>query len=109
MKYLTIFFAVWSSAILYFWLIVRWPREAKEIRASYPGRLILKGFILPRVLKTKFSDGHFQVFVDFRRRYLFFWFSLLFASIALIALAFLQLNSENEAFETRMQEKYFGD
>lgn len=58
MTYLTIFLVVWLALILFSRLVMRWPKEANEIYERYAKGLILKGFLSPRFLQTKFSDDH---------------------------------------------------
>ena len=106
MKILTIFLVVWLALILLAKLMKVSPENTKEIRQSYPTKLILKGFLSPTFLEGKFSDDHFRIFVDFRRRYILFWFTILAVSAALMTLSYFQFKNESDDFMNRMQEKY---
>lgn len=108
MIYLIIFLVVWLALILFSRLIVRWPAEADEIRKSCDGRLLLKGFLSPRLLEKELTDDHLHIFVRFRRRYLLFWVSILVLSAALIFMSYFQFRSESDAFKNRMEETYLG-
>jgi hypothetical protein len=90
-------------------LVLPWPKEAKEIRASYPGKLLLKGFWSPRYLRSEMTTEHFSVFSKFRKRYMLYWLGILAISAFLGVLAIVQMTKENEAFMDRMQEKYIDE
>ncbi len=109
MTYVIIFLAVWLVLILYWRVFIRWPKEAKEIRESYPGRLILKGFLSPKFIDKKFSDDHLRIFLEFRRRYILFWLSILAVLVALSVLSYYHFKSESDEFMNRMQEKHLSN
>jgi len=108
MIYLIIFLVVWLALILFSRLIIRWPSEADEIRRSYGGRLLLKGFLSPKFLENKLTGDHLRIFVRFRRRYLLFWVSILVLSAVLILMSYFQFTSDSEDFKNRMEETYLG-
>ena len=108
MTYLIIFVVVWLALILLSRFVIRWPAEAEEIRKSYSGSLLLKGFLSPRFLRKKFTEDHLRVFVGFRRRYLAFWALILVVSAVLIFMSYREFASGNEDFMNRMEDTYLG-
>lgn len=106
MIYLLAFLILWLALVLFSMLIIQWPSELKEIWEAYPKRLILSGFLFPGAVGEVFSTDHLKVFMQFRRRYLVFWTSILVISIGLMVLSYNQFKSETESFQDRMEEKY---
>lgn len=106
MTYLFIFLAFWFVLVLLAKLILRWPDEAKEIRESYPKKTILLGFLSPKFARTKFSDDHLRILVQFRRRYIVYWASILVVATILIVVFQYHLANESQDFYDTMHEKY---
>ena len=106
MTYFFIFVIVWALLVLFSNVIIRWPREAKEIGEKYPKRLLLVAFLSPRVIQGTLSEEHFRVFLDFRKRYLLFWIIIAIISVTLLFLSYSQFKSESASFSDRMQEQY---
>lgn len=106
MTYLAIFLVVWVALIFVSILVIPWPKEAKEIRDSYPGTLLLVGFFSPGYLKSKLTSEHLLIFNKFRKRYVTYWLIILAVVLVLSVVSFLQLKEENAEFIDRMQEEY---
>ena len=98
MTYFFIFVIVWALLVLFSNVIIRWPREAKEIGEKYPKRLLLVAFLSPRVIQGTLSEEHFRVFLEFRKRYLLFWIIIAIISVTLLFLSYSQFKSESASF-----------
>ena len=109
MTYVVIFLLVWIAFILASMLVIRWPKEAKEIRSSYSGKLLLKGFLFPSLLRSKLTNDHLLTFEKFRKRYVLYWLVILAAAIVISVFTFVQMRGEIAVFTDRMQEKYIED
>ena len=106
MTYLAIFVIVWVALILLSILVLPWPKEAKEIRDRYPGKVLLIGFFAPKYLNSKMASDHLLIFNRFRKRYVFYWLIILAVVLVLSVVSFSQLKEENAEFIDRMQKEY---
>lgn len=106
MTYLAIFVVVWVALIFVSILVMPWPKEAKEIRDSYRGTVVLIGFFAPRYLKSKMTSDHLLIFNKFRKRYVFYWLVILAVVLVLSIVSILELKEENAEFIDRMQKEF---
>jgi len=83
--------------------------ESRVLRENYSKSSLLKGFISPRLIRVEFSDAHFEMFSKSRRKSLLVIFSFFAAFMVLIVMSYFQIQSRNDEFLDKMNEKYFSD
>ena len=106
MNYLVVFLAVFVVLLLYWKLLIGWPKEHAEflkVREACSAGQVFLGLLSPRRLRGKISEEEFGIFVKFRRRVLLFWFSVLLVVIAYWLYSNHQFQSQLEAFEDKIK------
>ena len=83
--------------------------EFRVLRENYSKTSLLKGYISPKLIRAEFSDAHFEMFSKARRKSLLVIISFWAVFGALFIISYLQIQSRNDDFRDRMEEKYFSD
>ena len=106
MNFIVIFIAVFVALLLYWRLLIGWPKEHMEfqkIREACSAGQVFVGLFSPGKLRGKVSDEQFGIFIKFRRRVLLYWFSVLLIVIAYLLYSDYQFQSQLEAFEEKIR------